>query len=181
MPVGQPVWCYQMYRGSQTGVSSVSLNTLPLWWVELPHIYWAVFQDTGVICWCQGSQQRCPVTGGLQLYRWKQLPVKITLGIGSWWLDLCMAAINCPNNDSEWGTSSQVTKSSPHFFQLVTSREADCLPQDPDDCPAFPMHNVVNCGPQDVKGSGDNRCSMSQPVDKYKHFNVLSPAIATSK
>lgn len=123
------------------------------------------------------------VTDGLQLYRWKQLPVKITLGIGSWWLYSYVAAINCSNHDTEWGTSSQVTESSPHFFQLVTSREADCSPQDPDDCPAYPVHNVMYCGPRDVKGSGDNpiRRSMSQPVDKYKHFNVLSPAMGYIK
>ncbi len=91
------------------------------------------------------------VPGGLQLYGGKQLPVEIALGIDSWWLYSYMSSINYPNHHTECWTSSQVTLCSTHFFQLVTSGEVHSLPQD-DDCFSYPVHNVMDCGPWDIKG-----------------------------
>ncbi|XP_061583982.1 uncharacterized protein LOC133448959 isoform X3 [Cololabis saira] len=129
------VGCDQADGGSQAGVTSISQYALPLWWIQLPDIYGAVFKHPSIMDrpWeTHKYVQEAPlmVADGLQLYGVEELPVQVTLVVTSRRLYPDVAAINCPHSHTEHVRSSQVTESRADFLQLVvTSGEVDYLPR----------------------------------------------------
>ncbi|XP_061597529.1 uncharacterized protein si:ch73-193c12.2 isoform X1 [Cololabis saira] len=153
------VRCNQADGGSQAGVTSISQYALPLWWIELPDIYRAVFKHPSIMDrpWeTHKDIQEAPlmVADGLQLYRVEELPVQVALVVTSRRLYPDVAAINCPHNHTEHVGSSQVSESRADFLQLVvTSGEVDYSAQNAQDSFAHPVDDVMDGGSGDVKGS----------------------------
>lgn len=85
------------------------------------------------------------VTDGLQLQK-NPSSLEVAAGIDSCWHYSYMVAINWSDPHIKCWTSSQVTKFSTYFFQLIRSWEVDSsMSQDSENCSAYYAQLDIDC------------------------------------